>query len=879
MSVTLYTFNKGGYLINVVRDDTTLNYIDAFSRFNGLPDTSQPPPDVIISNVCQSGTTTLYSYFSITLYPYARAVVTLNSPYCGFVPIPCDIAIKSLVTTPESSSNDDATVTIFATTSNGEITYGIYEPPYGELTTNTTGIFTGLIPGNYTAVVSDERLCVATQIFVIEPFDTTKTNFKYRLAFTDITGTISWELRLLDMLHVYDDLLYPIDVTGSTGSPVIKTTANQSEDKTEPIIPTILDIKLLFTGLDFTISELTDVPEQAWGVQLYKNGEIDFQGWLLPDQTQDYYMDAPYEVSFQASDGLPSLKGKVFGNGSGGQGYSNFQIQQYGLTTWGSLVKQCLDQLGYDYGETVIISSLTFNNAYNSELWLEISTWSDILYDSSAVAMDTYSALSLLLSSMKLSIFQHGGRFFLVNYNDLSYINNSLRIASYEASFYQLSHDFESVIFTSFSVEKPIIQPVGHEWSNQPINPPQSLTYDKQYNIEVDISFATLALLFTNPSFEIGAVQGVKPSVLSVGPSYTDLQLFYNYDPVIDGVVGSGAYDGDWELALRSFVVLPIATAVFDFGTFITPFIVDQPNKLMNVSVQFRPYVVGTINTCPAIGMVFTGVSGEIYIFNVLTNNWDQKPTQNLTSYTFTDYKNMTSNKIRTTDFIAWQNFTIKSTAFPEISGTCNIVIFAFSYYIANGVSIPTGVSNLDPIKIDYDLLELTIQDSQPVSTLQTGESHYETGITLFPAAELKTVTQGLFTYPNNKRGAGNVFNINDYTTGQVANLWNFATHNADRLDRLPGTISRAIARNYGRQMYIFEGDVSGMQMQFYSMFVLKHYESKILAPFSVALDCRNNKAHIIIVEVDDSDAQFIYTYTAIYANNARQNTTSNSGS
>src|ERR1019366_7286916 len=111
--------------------------------------------------------------------------------------------------------------------------------------------------------------------------------------------------------------------------------------------------------------------------------------------------------------------------------------------------------------------------------------------------------------------------------------------------------------------------------------------------------------------------------------------------------------------------------------------------------------------------------------------------------------------------------------------------------------------------------LNITVKSTVPQSTLQTGESHYDTVVTGLPNADLKNVGLTLFTYPNNKRVAGNVFSTNNYLSGVVANLWSFALQPGDRPDRLPATISKAIARNYSRTMDIFEGDVSSNSIQF----------------------------------------------------------------
>lgn len=913
MAVTLYSFRTAGNLITVVRDDDYLNIINYFTTITGGPDIPQPPLGVIISSACQPGTFDRYNYFVQPNVPYARFEIQHNSPTCGYVPPTCDIYIKTLKVTPElNSDNDSASINMFAVSSYGDITYFLTCTLPIVNDSNTTGLFTNLAPGNYTINAVDSNSCSPPGQFInIVPFVETGTHFKYRLKFIDVNKRNNWELRLLDMLNDYDEYTYPIDITGATGSPIIKTTAYQSEDKTEPIAPTTLDVALLFTGLDFDPEEFTKVPEQSWKVELYKNNELDFQGWLLPDQTQDYYADKPYEIKIQATDGLPSLKGNKWGNGSGGQGYSDFQIQQYGLAKWKDLVKQCLDQLGYDYGKTVIISSLQFNGSYTNDLWLNVSTWSDILYDSSGVAVDTYTALQNLLGAFKLSIFQSGGRFFLVNWNDLSYVINALKIAPYEAAFYQFSEDWSTIELVGTNVEKPILQTVGYLWNVRPINPPAALNFDKPYNIEIDISFNILALLYENPSFEIGPVQGELP--IGFTKNGTLINVFVNYDPVIDGVIGSGAYDGVWELKAKGyppFTPLPLPNNYI----YSDNILIDQINQELNISFMWKVPDTGNNLGGHALGLVYS--IGVIFVDGT-SNNKYFLATSNHTTTSYEDF--IDSGKtpplpkpVETTEWVAisngispyysegdaysikgapitdhtgWQSFNITAPVFPE--SQLGHVIFRFYsakqqlYDTSKWVTI-TGNQQYNPYMyaelfdgigyVLYDQLNLTLQDASPTSTLQTGENHLETAVTGIPNANLKTVTQSLFTYAKNKRVAGNVFTTNDYLTGQVANLWSFATQTNDIKDRLPATIVRAIARNYSRPMRIFESDVEFTDLQFYSMFLLRFYDGIVFQPFSVMVDCRNAIGHIIIIEDDDSLSQTIYNYVSLYSNGARQN-------
>lgn len=905
--VTLYSYQADINTVRTIsRDTADPTHLDFFD-YTGSGAPPALPNGTRVGNICNGFDE--YTYFSSTTgSPYATYTVLRNSTTCGYVPPACDIRVVTFAITPETNiHNNNGTANLFAASSFPIVNYQLNDG--FSAITNTTGYFTGIVPGTYSILALDSNGCTVFRDFTIDAFGTGGTQFKYRLKFIDVNGLNNWELRFYDQRNVYDPYVYPLDITGSSGSPLVKTTANQDEDKTESILPTILDILLYYTGFDFVPNEFTSTPEQSWKVELWLNGALDFQGWLLPDQTQDYYRDIPYEIKVQASDGLPSLKGNVFGDGSGGQGYSNFQIQQYGLATWASLVKQCLDQLGYDYGNVILISSLQYNGVYDSNLWINISTWSDILYDGSGTALDTYSALQLLLAAFKLSIFQYQGRFVLANWNDLSYIDNTFKVDLFHKAFYQFTPDMTGIQATGIEVAMPLLQVVGYQNPIQPINPPQSLTYDKPYNIEVDIQFNILALLYENPSFEIGAVQGDVPPGWHVMGSPN---IYVNYDPVVPGVIGSGAYDGVWELKSNpSGDIGPVNTFIENPSPF---FPIDQINKQLNVSFQWKVpqcFITPSVGIHKPSGYVYSftcvyidSISGHGYFLssgnktvsysdylvhsvlppNIASGTTWQPLTGGIPVFSEGDAFSIKGSPV--TDYIGWQGFNITAPIFPESQiGTVSIRFYGAKrqfYDTSVYVTDPPHPTYNDSFYLDADThetgyylvdsLNITLTDASPTSTLQTGEDHFETVATGLPNANLKNVTLGLFTYVNNKRVAGNVFYGSTYLTGQVQNLWNFALSTNDPQDRLPATVSKAIARNYARPMIIFEGDIEFNTIQFYAMFILRFYESIVFQPFDLKIDCRNANGHIIMIECSDDLAQFTYNYVAIYANGARQN-------
>lgn len=857
-------------LRTVIYDSDNPSYI-SYNDHGAAGSVPQPPPTAVLGVHCFG--VDQYSYRSQTSPPYANAVVLRNTRECGYVPPTCDIIIISTDKTDETASGaNNGTANFFCSSSFPPITYYLWHGA-GLITSNTTGYFTGLAPDDYFINAFDANDCKQIFTFTIQPFDTSKTHYKYRLLFKSKDGLTQFELRLFDMRNNYDGSLYPKDISGMD-SPVKLKTSDPNEDKTTSIISSNLTVDLWYTGLDFTPEEFTSVPEQSWFVQLVMPGVVLFQGWVLPDECNDNYMDAPYPFTITATDGLPSLKGNSFGNGSGGQGYGTMQIPQYGLTQWCKLVKQCLDQLGYSYGVVRVISSLRYNNIYDRNLWLNIGTWSDILYDSSGVALDTYSALDLLLSGLKLTLIPSNGSFFLINWNDLWYINNGVVTDEYLKCFYEFSQDFTNIEATGAGVVQPLLQSIGFDQPLTLLNPPQSLIKDKAYNIEADINFNVLALLFENPSFENGAVQGqIPPEFEMVGTA----NIFCNYDP-ITADPNTGAFEGNWELrTLATADTLLVLTPPYtvpdgvNYIQLINPAIIDQPNQKINFSFNWRSNIVNDhTNAIAGIALVYHDNATGFYY------TWENVPTSGNPKWVKFTADNLAVNMNVNQQFLdrAWHNFSVTTDQLPDSTiGTINVRIYMPWYYYdyslgSGGYKLPLGT----PISLDIDVLNITAQDSANPLNLQVGETHTETAVTGIPLANLKQLNQSLFTFTTNKRVAGNVFYGFDYATAPVQNLWNFALKSADPQDRLAATVSRSIARNYFYNMRKFEGAISATVLQYYGIFTLRFYEGELFMAFSLEGDLRNSVWNVVLIQINDSDSQFIYQYLPKYQRNSRQN-------
>lgn len=909
--ITLYTFYTPpvgvgpGTLTTVIRDDTDPLFTD-FYNTSAIGGPTQPPEGTIVAVTCQG--TTEYRYHVKTALSYATVEVIPNSYYCGYTPPTCDIFEKTFTKTDETNTGaNDGTANLFAVSSFTPITYFLYHLGGSLVSSNTVGLFTGIAPGDYFIKAVDTNECTVEQDFTIRAYDPSLTRCKYRLQFESILTGIVYRLDFLDQKHQYDPDIYPLYLTG-TGNPLIKTTANQSEDKTEPILATTLGINLINNEL-FTVNEFAKADERTWFMILYKDDEVDFQGWLLPDPTQDEYSDPEYPIALTATDGLASLKGVNFGNPAiftFDADMNKIYTQQYGLFGWSYLVKICLDWLNYDYGNTTLVSSLRNNGAYDEQFWGNVSTWGDNYYDGTGSPVDVYTALSNLLSAVKLTIVQYKGSFVLVNWNDLYYSNKPLQAADYNLSFYTFNTDMTGIINTG--VNQPGILQVGSNKIGKPINPKQSINYDLSYGIlKGTVDFNILALLYENPSFEIGAVQGDLPTDYNHIVGTVD--AFANYDPVT-GAIGSGAYDGDWEIKVKPVTVSFGTSNFFENNS---PFFnIDQTNKLLNITFAWK--VPPNTNTFigNAMGYVFSftaiyidATSGNAYFLkqpavksiayqDYILGTGHHPPNQpstiiweHLSDAYYSEGDACGIKGIPTTDYTAWQSFSITAPVFPESQlGTVSVRFYSVkaqlydtSKYLLLGVDNPVFKDgfyfDVDASDSGYYLLDdlnITISDASSATNLQTGEIHTVTNVTNYSKAEPKDIPLTLFTYPPNKRLAGQFMDGLTYDTADTFTSLKFQLQTTAKVGRLPFAIINSWGRTYQRPMTIWEGDIKCDNVPFYGLFQIDGFIDTLFQPFSVAADLRNSVVHIIVVEFDDSDAQVIYTYKAKYERNSRQN-------
>lgn len=240
-------------------------------------------------------------------FPWYYPIYFADHPACAINPPTCDLII---VGTPQVSSatgptTADGQITITATSSN-TIQYKLnadfaYNDESGH---QSSGTFTGLLPGQYRIYLRDSKNCFAN-VLVTVGFGNDFGPL-YRLEYTDIIGgTTTIDITQRD---------YAGAVTVVKGANIGFERSLKGEaslDKFEAILATKAVVNLTSETVGAFAGLYTNNPEE-FRFEAKKNGTLFGIYKVLPQQHSEEYTRPPYYISVVAIDGLASLKDFVF---------------------------------------------------------------------------------------------------------------------------------------------------------------------------------------------------------------------------------------------------------------------------------------------------------------------------------------------------------------------------------------------------------------------------------------------------------------------------------------------------------------------------------------------------------------------------------------
>lgn len=251
--------------------------------------------------ICNA-TTLVAPIRGITYFPYVFTYVEPDHPTCAVDPGICDLMVVGTpVIVPASASDaSDGELTIVASSSNSPIEYKLGAPfIYGDGSGQSSGTFTGLLPGSYRIYMRDTLNCSA-EVLVTVNFDDTYSLI-YRLEYDDYPGGVS---RVDIYKRAYAGASF--EVCGSDTPFERQLSGEGSLNKFEPILSSKGTVNLL-AEVEGQFADIFTNNPNDFRLYFYKNDVFQWIGKVLPQQGNVQYKSPPYYVSIIATDGLALL--------------------------------------------------------------------------------------------------------------------------------------------------------------------------------------------------------------------------------------------------------------------------------------------------------------------------------------------------------------------------------------------------------------------------------------------------------------------------------------------------------------------------------------------------------------------------------------------
>jgi hypothetical protein len=394
--------------------------------------------------------TTLTNFSVVTAnpsFPYGIKELTANSVSCAATPLVCDIRfIESAVIAKSSNPfSPDGQIRATAVSSFSNIRYGLFNStPTGDYSTfpQTSGLFTGLIPGTYTIWASDSNNCRASTTIVLSstinnnppPSDTNISDVKYRMEHKDTQNLVTARVDILERGFIST----LTEVNGSE-SPFIRTLPSISvNNKFEILRPTNAMINLM-SPKDLQFMGLFSQDDRKYQIKYYKPvGTLLWSGFIVPSIfSQPYIENPPYVTSIAVSDNLNELNNLDYLDKDG-----NIQKGNKSLI---KIVAFCLEKLSLGLGIRVacnvkenthpLTASIAFENTFQDQ---------GSFYENDGTPWKCGRVLESIIGPFMAKLVQENG------------VWNIVRIEEQTATYSYRQYDKDGV-FVSTSTYNPVI--------------------------------------------------------------------------------------------------------------------------------------------------------------------------------------------------------------------------------------------------------------------------------------------------------------------------------------------------------------------------------------------------------------------------------------
>lgn len=376
----------------------------------------------------------LVRFLGIADFPYYEKEIEVNSPSCSIVY--CDIKIDTPVATVnETIAGNNGQIQATATSSNGTPQYSLNLTDW-----QVSGTFTGLTAGIYTVYARDGSgtnncLDTATVEVVKESSYGALYNFFYT---NDLGEEVKVEIAKKDYSATTETL-----TAGET--PLVISWGKQDSDKYEVIKASSVIIQVVSDSFD-KFQDLYEAQEKDYQIRVYKNETLDWIGYLLPYQYLQTFSNPPFVVSFEATDGLASLKNEPFKNSE----TELFEDVKSIFTIYKYILNKLNFRLDIREGcRTFEVNQATsnFNSPFNQTF---VNLEAFIIDKEKYKVLSCYDVLEAIFKPFGCRVFQSGGLWWIQQVNEIisSYI---VRKTGYNGTSYTIDTFTPAVATTAIN--------------------------------------------------------------------------------------------------------------------------------------------------------------------------------------------------------------------------------------------------------------------------------------------------------------------------------------------------------------------------------------------------------------------------------------------
>ncbi|MBE9598736.1 hypothetical protein [Pedobacter sp. MC2016-24] len=285
---------------------------------------------------------------------------------------------------------------------------------------------------------------------------------KYKCTFSSVKGL---EYKVYILQKDYNSAEYKLRMGGN---PVQINYTSGSESKFE-VIRGSECILNFFSEYDGQFTEIMTADKNEFMIQVWVNGSLHWQGYVIQDNYSEPFQSAPYQVSLRATDGLGDLKLMDFAKDNGTVFLSNM--------TFAEAILNCLGQL--KNGTKLVTSNNLFEaridrNTVSNETFNQLTVNPFIFLKDQLNAKKCDEVLKTILQLFQCYIFYKAGKYYVerVNYK----LSETLTRRTYNINF----NDAQEV--SNVVSSENIRSSITHNGALRFINNDHNSTYVSAFN-------------------------------------------------------------------------------------------------------------------------------------------------------------------------------------------------------------------------------------------------------------------------------------------------------------------------------------------------------------------------------------------------------------